>query len=156
MSWEDIPKTFQDAITVTRYLGFHYIWIDSLCIVQDDNEDWARESAKMSSIYANAVLTIAASAAADDTYGFLHQRQHVGVQIYPYQIHQTGHVIKVRRSSLCNFGILGWFLRAELDFDLGKEEQPTDVDVSFQESEQVRQTPTYPTGRFEPEHPTSP
>ena len=98
MSRKDIPKTFQDAIIVTRYLGFHYIWIDSLCIVQDDNEDWARESAKMSSIYANAVLTIAASAAPDDTYGFLHKRQHIGVQVYPDHHHQTGHVIKARRS----------------------------------------------------------
>lgn len=34
--WDDIPKTFQDAILLTRELGFAYIWIDSLCILQDD------------------------------------------------------------------------------------------------------------------------
>ena len=71
MRWEDIPKTFQDAIIVTHFLGFQYLWIDSLCIIQDDLNDWAEESAKMSTIYADATLTIAASAAPDDTHGFL-------------------------------------------------------------------------------------
>lgn len=36
IAWADLPKTFQDAIIVTSKLGFEYIWIDSLCIVQDD------------------------------------------------------------------------------------------------------------------------
>lgn len=98
MPWGDIPKTFQDAIIVTRYLGFHYVWIDSLCILQDDNDDWAQESAKMSSIYANAVLTIAASAAPDDTYGFLHRRKNRSVQVHPHGNHQSEHVIKARKS----------------------------------------------------------
>jgi hypothetical protein len=34
--WSDIPKTFQDAITTCRKIGLQYIWIDSLCIIQDD------------------------------------------------------------------------------------------------------------------------
>lgn len=57
----DLPKTFQDTITVTRTLGFQYLWIDSLCIVQDDTEDWEREAAKMADIYESAELTIAAT-----------------------------------------------------------------------------------------------
>lgn len=57
----DLPKTFQDAIIVTKTLGFQYLWIDSLCIVQDDAEDWAREAAKMADIYETASLTIAAT-----------------------------------------------------------------------------------------------
>jgi hypothetical protein len=36
LNWELLPKTFQDAITVTRRLGLQYVWIDSLCIIQDD------------------------------------------------------------------------------------------------------------------------
>lgn len=45
-----LSMTFIDAIHVAREVGLSYIWIDSLCIVQDDNEDWIREAATMSSI----------------------------------------------------------------------------------------------------------
>lgn len=61
IDWNDLPKTFQDAITMTRALGIRYLWIDSLCIIQDDEEDWRDESAKMHEIYRNGYLTIAAS-----------------------------------------------------------------------------------------------
>jgi hypothetical protein len=54
-------RTFQDAITLTRTLGFNYIWIDSLCIIQDDGRDWEIESARMTSVYSNGHLTIAAT-----------------------------------------------------------------------------------------------
>lgn len=47
LSWSFLPKTFQDAILVTLHLGMQYIWIDSLCIIQDDALDWDRESARM-------------------------------------------------------------------------------------------------------------
>ncbi|KAF2122550.1 heterokaryon incompatibility protein-domain-containing protein [Lophiotrema nucula] len=69
-----LPKTFQDAITVTRKLGFRYLWIDSLCILQDDAEDWEIEGSKMASIYEKAIVTIAADRAKDDTEGFLSLR----------------------------------------------------------------------------------
>lgn len=61
--WAKLPNTFQDAISVTRRLGLRYIWIDSLCIVQDDAEDWEREAAKMALIFEAAYLTVAATAA---------------------------------------------------------------------------------------------
>jgi hypothetical protein len=67
--WSALSKTFQDAIELTRALGIDYIWIDSLCIIQDDVEDWAREATKMASIYRNAYLTIGATAAADGSHG---------------------------------------------------------------------------------------
>lgn len=67
-----LPKTFQDAITVTQYLEFEYLWIDSLCIIQDMPEDWEYECSRMAGIYANAVLTIAAADAANSSVGFLH------------------------------------------------------------------------------------
>jgi hypothetical protein len=56
-----LPLTFQDAITVTRYFGERYLWIDTLCIVQDSREDWVKESALMGDIYENGVLNIAAT-----------------------------------------------------------------------------------------------
>ncbi|KAM5521195.1 HET domain-containing protein [Fusarium oxysporum f. sp. phaseoli] len=44
LSDSKIPKTFQGAITVTQKLGFRYLWIGSLCIIQEDVVDWAREA----------------------------------------------------------------------------------------------------------------
>ncbi|GAB1312806.1 hypothetical protein MFIFM68171_03016 [Madurella fahalii] len=69
----DVPQTFQDAILVTRKLGIDYLWIDSLCIIQDDSKDWEREAARMCSVYQNATLTISADAAGDSTQGLLKQ-----------------------------------------------------------------------------------
>jgi hypothetical protein len=60
-----LPKTFQDAVTKARKLNIHYLWIDSLCILQDSTEDWAREAERMATVYANATLTIAADASPD-------------------------------------------------------------------------------------------
>lgn len=66
---EALPKTFQDAIYVARYLGFQYLWIDSLCIMQDSDSDWIRESGLMADIYGGATLNIAASSANDASEG---------------------------------------------------------------------------------------
>ncbi|KAH7627770.1 heterokaryon incompatibility protein-domain-containing protein [Sordaria sp. MPI-SDFR-AT-0083] len=69
IDWDRIPKTFQDAINFTAHIGISYIWIDSLCIIQDSPQDWVQESAKMCSIYENGHLTIAASAASNGSGG---------------------------------------------------------------------------------------
>jgi hypothetical protein len=69
--FEALPNTFRDAVIVTRQLGLTYLWIDSLCIIQDSASDWAIESAKMSSTYTKAYVTIAADGAADSSTGFL-------------------------------------------------------------------------------------
>ncbi|TVY83335.1 hypothetical protein LSUE1_G002078 [Lachnellula suecica] len=65
----DLPETFKDAIFICRRLGFQYIWIDSLCIIQDSPKDWEAESKKMSMIYQNATATISADAADGDHQG---------------------------------------------------------------------------------------
>ncbi|KAI9774510.1 MAG: hypothetical protein M1839_001698 [Geoglossum umbratile] len=62
---ETIPKTFQEAIEVTHHLGFHYLWIDSLCIIQDSEEDLDTEIKSMDRVYQNATLTIFAAGADD-------------------------------------------------------------------------------------------
>jgi len=67
--WTTLPRTFQDAIVFTRKLGLHYLWIDSLCIMQDEKFDWLKESANMSSIYKNSYLTISATKSANDDRG---------------------------------------------------------------------------------------
>lgn len=61
IEWHKLPKTFQDALTFTHNLGVRYLWIDSLCIIQDDEDDWQRESSNMYSLYKNSYLTIAAT-----------------------------------------------------------------------------------------------
>ena len=67
--YKALPKTFADAVIITLNLGMSYLWIDSLCICQDDQEDWLAESAKMGEIYSNATCNIAALAAKDDHEG---------------------------------------------------------------------------------------
>lgn len=61
----NLPRTFQDFIQNTRRIGIPYVWIDSLCIIQDSRADWEQEAAQMGSVYSNAYLTIAASGSAD-------------------------------------------------------------------------------------------
>jgi hypothetical protein len=47
---DQLPKTLQEAAEAARVLGFHYLWIDCLCIIQDDKNDWEVESAKIGGI----------------------------------------------------------------------------------------------------------
>jgi hypothetical protein len=58
-------RTIRDAIQFTRKLGIRYIWVDLLCIIQDDPENWAREAASMAQVYCNAYITIAATKSPD-------------------------------------------------------------------------------------------
>ncbi len=67
-----LPLTFRQAIMVTRRMGCDYLWIDSLCIVQDDEEDWQVEAAQMASIHRNSLLTLAAAAASGPTAGLFY------------------------------------------------------------------------------------
>ncbi|KAH8747992.1 heterokaryon incompatibility protein-domain-containing protein [Diaporthe sp. PMI_573] len=69
ISWESMPRTFQDAVYITFRLGLQGLWIDSLCICQDDELDWQSESSKMSEVYQRAFLVIAAASASDATGG---------------------------------------------------------------------------------------
>jgi hypothetical protein len=101
IEWPLLPKTFQDAITITRGLDIRYIWIDSLCIVQDDEEDWAAESVKMATIYENSYLTIAATAATGGTSGCFTIRDSEAKLRHSHQIRaptETQQAIYVRRS----------------------------------------------------------
>lgn len=73
----DLPKSFRDAISITRGLGAEYIWIDSLCILQDSVEDWDRESASMGLLYANALCTLSATASKNPEGGCFRERKHL-------------------------------------------------------------------------------
>ncbi|KAK1715946.1 heterokaryon incompatibility protein [Colletotrichum lupini] len=58
MPCADMPPTLRDAVAITRNLGLRYLWIDALCIIQGDAQDWAREAGRMCEVYSNATVTI--------------------------------------------------------------------------------------------------
>src|ERR1700712_828375 len=67
-----LDPTIQDAILVTRALNISYIWIDALCIIQDDDKkDWSEQAPKMNEIYGGSVLTLVVADAESVEDGFL-------------------------------------------------------------------------------------
>ncbi|KAF4333927.1 heterokaryon incompatibility [Fusarium beomiforme] len=70
-SYDELPRTFQDAVRVTQLLEKQYLWIDALCIIQGPDGDWNSEARTMEDIFANAYCTIAASSARGWEDGFL-------------------------------------------------------------------------------------
>ncbi|KAF2123163.1 heterokaryon incompatibility protein-domain-containing protein, partial [Lophiotrema nucula] len=74
----DLPQTFQDAVWVTHLLSFQYLWIDSLCILQDDVEDWKSHTTIMTDIYQNAHLVLAATWGRDSHSGLFRSNKHAG------------------------------------------------------------------------------
>jgi hypothetical protein len=69
-----LQPTLKDAISTTRELGLQFLWIDSLCIIQDSKDDKIRELSRMHEVYANAYVTIVAANAKDCNEGFLQPR----------------------------------------------------------------------------------
>jgi hypothetical protein len=94
INFDDLPKSFRDAIQLTRLLGIRFLWIDSICTCQDDSDDWDRESAKITTVYQNSYLTIAASAAKDSSVGCFLPRQPVIYVKVPFTAKQNirGHI----------------------------------------------------------------
>lgn len=96
----DVTPLFQEASQVAARLDINYIWIDSLCIIQDDADDWKRESVKMASYYQNAWLTFAGTAINPHTEGLLFQS--VDPDIFPPIIHLPyTDKSRQRRGSFC-------------------------------------------------------
>lgn len=83
---ETLPRSFQDAIKVTRNLDIPYLWVDSLCIIQegDDGADKDREISRMGNIYQLSVLTIAAGGASSSTEGCFRPRKAESRSIGPF------------------------------------------------------------------------
>lgn len=70
---QSMPATFQDSIQVAKKLQIQYLWIDALCIVQDDDEDWETEAVTMCDIFAHSQITISAAQSSSSTEHFLHR-----------------------------------------------------------------------------------
>jgi hypothetical protein len=92
---------YRDAIDLTWKLGVEYIWIDSLCIVQDDADHKARELPKMGGIYGNAYLVIAATLAGHTDHGLYHPRSPSSFWVTD----PAGYPLKVRASHWNNHKI---------------------------------------------------
>jgi Heterokaryon incompatibility protein (HET) len=103
-----LPKTFQDAIDISWRLGFRHLWIDSLCIVQDDTDEWAVECPKMGAIYGNAHLVISASLAKSSDCG-----------CYGYR---SGVWARLQASSVNDVTIL---TRKAIDHDIWQKDEPS-------------------------------
>ena len=78
-----LPKTFCDAIEFCKELGLRYLWIDSLCIIQDSLDDWREESNMMCQVYRNSTLCLSAAGAADASKGLYFDRKIEGNYPFP-------------------------------------------------------------------------
>ena len=94
------PNAFREAIFICRELSIFYLWIDSLCILQDDLSDWAVESAKMADVYEGALLVIAASAAENPHQSFFSPQDSATceeLEIEPKDLKRNALTIKARK-----------------------------------------------------------
>jgi hypothetical protein len=91
----ELPKTFREAVEITRGIGIRYLWIDSLCIIQGHKQDWHEQAEHMGMLYAHAYLTIAASDAKDSAEGcFFHVDTKASMVCLPFYSGEgkvTGH-----------------------------------------------------------------
>jgi hypothetical protein len=85
LPWDALPRLFQDAILITRRMGYQYLWIDSLCIVQDSPEDWRQEMTRMGSIYKYCVFLIAADCCYDSSESIF-ERSLIGKSVESVQL----------------------------------------------------------------------
>lgn len=96
----ELPNTFRDFIDVSRVLQITYVWIDSLCIDQDDEIDWNYHVDAMVDIYRNAHITIAAGASIDDDGGLFRDVPDMYIQLQRVALVSQGqtHEIHLRSS----------------------------------------------------------
>ena len=102
--WVVLSNTYRDAIDFTKSLDCRYLWIDSLCIIQDNKDDWEYEAANMANIYSKSYLNIAASQSPERNDGLFNERFRLeGMKlgkssIEPARVHVGGGSILVRQA----------------------------------------------------------
>lgn len=75
IAWEELNPVFQDAIIIAKLIDCEFLWIDSLCIIQEDVDDWNDQSSQRSEIYSHSVLNIAATSSRDGSFSSLSARR---------------------------------------------------------------------------------
>lgn len=71
IEFRHLPQTVADTVQVCRSIGIRYLWVDALCIIQDDEDDWAKESFEMANVYANSFVTLCILQGSSCASGFL-------------------------------------------------------------------------------------
>jgi hypothetical protein len=106
---QQLTPVLRDAVLATRLLSIRYLWVDSLCILQDDRRDWEHQSAKMDEIYRNAYVTIATPVSGFCGQGFRHA---------------TRKKLYISFRSLLNLDVRGWFSVRYLSCNIGRRSYP--------------------------------
>ncbi|KAI1085472.1 HET-domain-containing protein [Whalleya microplaca] len=114
-----MPKSIQDAVRVCKGLRIPYLWVDSLCIVQDDHDEWLKDACMMDHIYLNSHVTITALEPDSCKTGFL-GKQRFGLPEWQYQlkIHGSSQEVVIRpqvdQTVECSLDKRGWCLQEML------------------------------------------
>ncbi|KAF9460037.1 heterokaryon incompatibility protein-domain-containing protein [Collybia nuda] len=104
-----VATTIKDAIVATRRLGLQYLWVDSLCIIQDDEEDKRAEISRMRDIYKDAYCTLIIESATDSMDGFLRRQPDPDFPVYhlplakPHNGGYTYEVVRLRNVATYNY-----------------------------------------------------
>jgi hypothetical protein len=117
-----LPLVFVEAIDLCHYLGIKYLWIDALCIVQDDENDCAREIKRMGEIYNHAFCNISTVAAAEQPVGLFVEGNALVTSAFPVRIERINHDedclafprISVEQINYSNLMKRGWILQERL------------------------------------------
>lgn len=89
-TWARLPKIFQDAFRIASWLGLEWLWIDSMCIIQDLKSDWKLETKAMDQIYTGAKVNISADAGEDSRSGCFVQRKKTDITLLQFATHDLG------------------------------------------------------------------
>ncbi|RYP40505.1 hypothetical protein DL767_001634 [Monosporascus sp. MG133] len=133
---EPLPNTFTDAIHTTRALGIRFLWIDSLCIIQDSPEDWVEQAPRMADIYGKAYVTLSADAAGNCNEGFLSNSQRhysTAVPVPWSSVGENGKIWVRERGSLAhNLPLHGWEdVQPQCRLHMGQAHDNYDQDVQY-------------------------
>lgn len=86
ITYNSLPPVFQQAVKVTRGMGIRYLWIDALCIIQEDAEDWCREAALMSDVYWMSAVRLAVTDSKSPTEPFFPPKEFLSVKMPHLQL----------------------------------------------------------------------
>ena len=103
----NLPTTLKDAVDIVRRFQIRYLWVDAVCIIQDSVEDWQAEANKMTDVYSNSTLNIAASAARDCEGGCYSKARRQPLKTLPIKIGSVyGQAISVFPNGVGDIGQL--------------------------------------------------
>ncbi|KAK3302752.1 heterokaryon incompatibility protein-domain-containing protein [Chaetomium strumarium] len=122
--YSELPALFQQAITVTRGLRIRYLWIDALCIVQDDAEDWKYEAARMADVYWNGACRLAVTHCQNPTESFFPPREVVASVRVPSLEEKEDHAEARRHSGPASSD---WETEEEEDYGDGGPSSSSDA-----------------------------